>query len=193
MANSVQDPWVSVRTRHNFPADEVISALQKEIRRGNAENAVLLAYEMLSTSAELENYLWKRLLVISVEDIGFGNPNAPVLVHHLYQMHLVYDRGEGDRLLFAVQAVRFLCACPKDRSTDEMVNWMKHEVENGTLRPEIPEYAIDMHTARGQQMGRGPRHFWEEGARLSPEWTERDRTYQERMMAVLDHIDPPLG
>jgi hypothetical protein len=40
-----RDPWVDVRTRHDFPADEVISALQKEMRRGNAENGVLLAYE----------------------------------------------------------------------------------------------------------------------------------------------------
>jgi replication-associated recombination protein RarA len=185
MAYNVSDPWVQVRTIHGFAADEVISALQKEIRRGSVENAALLAYEMYTTSAELENYLWKRLLVISVEDIGFANPSAPVTVHHLYQMHLVYDRGEGDRLLFAIHAVRLLCSSQKDRSTDEMANWIKHEVDEGELRPEIPDYAIDMHTARGQTMGRGPRHFWEVGAQLSPEWPERDRTYRERVMAIL--------
>jgi replication-associated recombination protein RarA len=180
-----RDPWVKVRTKNDFPADEVISALQKEIRRGHAENAALLAYEMVLTSAEMENYLWKRLLVISVEDVGFGSTQAPVLVHHLYQMHLVFDRSEGDRLMFTIHAVRFLCACKKDRSTDEMINWMKHEVEQRELRPEIPDYAIDMHTARGQSLGRGPLHFWEEGARLSPELADRDRTYRERMLAIL--------
>ena len=51
------DPWASVRTAHGFAADEVISALQKEIRRGHAENAAVLAFEMLSTSAELEAML----------------------------------------------------------------------------------------------------------------------------------------
>ena len=66
-----QDPWVNVRTRHDFAADEIISALQKEIRRSNTENAALLAYEMATTSPELEAYLWRRLLVISVEDIGW--------------------------------------------------------------------------------------------------------------------------
>src|SRR5512133_1902530 len=131
------DPWVQVRTCHDFAADEVISALQKEIRRGHAENAALLAYEMYLTSAELENYLWKRLVVISVEDIGFANSQAPVLIHHLYEMHRIYERGEGDRLLFAVQAVRYLCASPKDRSTDEMVNWMKYAVEQENRLPEI--------------------------------------------------------
>ncbi len=153
----------------------------------------LLAYEMYLTSAELENYLWKRLVVISVEDIGFANPQAPVLIHHLYEMHRIYERGEGDRLLFAVQAVRYLCASPKDRSTDEMVNWMKYAVEQENRLPEIPEYALDMHTARGQSQGRGPRHFWEEAARLSPEWAERDLTYRQRMTAILDQQEPGLA
>lgn len=40
------DPWTQVKTRHDLAADQVISALQKEIRRGHTENAALLAYEM---------------------------------------------------------------------------------------------------------------------------------------------------
>lgn len=185
MAQPSYDPWVQVRTIHDLAADQVISALQKEIRRGHAENACLLAYEMYLTSAELENYLWKRLLVISVEDVGLGDPQAAVQVHTLYQMHNTTGRGEGDRLLFAIHAVRYLCACQKDRSTDEMVNWMKHEVDRGLL-PEIPDYALDMHTAKGKEMGRGKRHFWEEGARLEPELPTRDKTYRERMLKILE-------
>ena len=42
--------WVDVKTHHGLPADQVISALQKEIRRGHTENAVLLAYEMMINS-----------------------------------------------------------------------------------------------------------------------------------------------
>lgn len=192
MTQHLSDPWVNVRTLHDFHADEVISALQKEIRRGNAENAALLAYEMIITSRELEHYLWKRLLVISVEDVGFGNPQAAVLINSLYQMRSVYDRSEGDRLLFAIHAVRFLCACPKDRSTDEMINWIKHEVDEGDLRPNIPDYALDIHTERGRSMGRGLRHFWEEGARLAPEMEGRDQTYRERIMRILDITEPKI-
>ena len=33
-----RDPWVKTKTYHDLPAAEVISALQKEIRRGNTEN-----------------------------------------------------------------------------------------------------------------------------------------------------------
>jgi len=185
MTLAIDDPWTRVKTRHDLPADEVISALQKEIRRGHAENAALLAYEMFITSAELENYLWKRLLVISVEDVGLGNPQAAGQILQLYQMHLVYDRGEGDRLLFAIHAVKILCASPKDRSTDEMVNWIKIAVETNGLRPVIPDYALDKHTARGQAMGRDDRHFWEVGAQLEPEWQDRDKTYREQILKLL--------
>jgi len=184
-----RDPWVNVRTRHDFPADEVISALQKEIRRGHTENAALLAYEMATTSPELEAYLWKRLSVISVEDVGWGDVRAPVLIHTLRQMTQFLDRNDGERLLFAIHAVRYLCACQKDRSSDEMINWLKHEVESERLLPTIPDYALDVHTARGRQMGRSVRHFWEEGAKLFPELPDRDTTYRQRMLKLLDEIE----
>jgi replication-associated recombination protein RarA len=183
------DPWQKVRTRHDFPADEVISALQKEIRRGNTENAALLAYEMATTGPALEAYLWKRLEVISVEDVGWGDLQAPVLVHTLREMVENLDRDDGERLLYAVHAVRYLCESQKDRSSDEMVNWLKAEVESGRLLPEIPDYAIDMHTRRGKAMNRGLRHFWEEGAKLRPELPQRDRTYRERMQRLIDEAE----
>jgi replication-associated recombination protein RarA len=180
---------VDVKTYHGLPADQVISALQKEIRRGHTENAVLLAYEMILTSPALEDYLWKRLLVISVEDVGFGEPNAPIMLNALYQMLLTFERSMGERKLFAVHAVRYLCGCQKDRSSDEMVNWVIQAVEQGEARPTIPDYALDMHTAVGQQMGRGKRHFFEEGAKLEPELPDRDLTYRQRIMKMLDDGD----
>lgn len=180
-----RDPWVTVRTAHDLPADEIISALQKEIRRGYTENAALIAYEMATTSPELEAYLWKRLQVIAVEDIGFGDPTAPVLIHTLADMIKELDRQDGERLLYAVHAVRYLCAAQKDRSSDEMINWMIRAVENEGLRPHIPDYALDMHTHRGQEMGRKVTHFIEEGAKVEPEWAGREKTYRERLLDLL--------
>lgn len=186
MSALARDPWVDVKTRHGLPADEIISSLQKEIRRGNTENAALIAYEMATTSPELEAYLWKRLLVISVEDVGYGNLQAPVLLNSLFQMVSALDRQDGERLLYAVHAVRFLCSCQKDRSSDEMVNWMKKVVEEGGILPVIPDYALDMHTQRGQKMGRDVRYFIEVASRLSPEMEDRDKTYRERWLKLLD-------
>jgi replication-associated recombination protein RarA len=178
------DPWTLARTLHDFPADEVISSLQKEIRRGHTENASLLAYEMLTTSQELEEYLWGRLQVISVEDVGFGNINAPVLIETLYQMHLRLPRPRGDRYLFAIHAVRFLCQCQKERGSDDLLNWMSKVTASGDVLPTIPDYAIDMHTKRGQEMGRDYSHFLNEASKVQPEVAERDTTYLDRLKAM---------
>jgi replication-associated recombination protein RarA len=186
MSHLDRDPWVAVKTINGFQADHVISALQKEIRRGNAENAALLAYEMMITSPALEDYLWQRLKVISVEDIGFGEPLAPVLIQSLFEMTSACDRAVGERKLYAIHAVRYLCSCRKDRSSDEMINWINHNSKSGKLLPVIPEYALDMHTAEGRQKGRGRRHFFEEASRVIPEAEERDRTYLDRILQMLD-------
>jgi replication-associated recombination protein RarA len=189
MAPHGRDPWTDVKTINGFPADHIISALQKEIRRGNAENAALIAYEMMSTSPALEDYLWRRLQIISVEDIGFGEVLAPVFVNSLYQMVQTFDRGVGERQLFAIHTVRYLCGCAKDRSSDEMINWIQHASALGQVLPTIPDYALDRHTAAGQQMGRGRRHFYEEAARLHPEREGRDLSYRERLLALLESGD----
>ena len=186
MSHLDRDPWVDVKTFNGFQADHVISALQKEIRRGNVENAALLAYEMILTSHQLEDYLWHRLKVISVEDIGFGEPLAPVLIQSLFEMTSACDRATGERKLYAIHAVRYLCMCKKDRSSDEMINWINHSSKTGKLLPVIPEYALDMHTAEGQNKGRGRRHFFEEASRIIPEFEDRDLTYRNRIMNMLD-------
>jgi replication-associated recombination protein RarA len=187
MAHNDRDPWVDVKTYHGFPADQVISALQKEIRRGHEENAVLLAYEMILTSPAMEDYLWYRLRVISVEDIGFGEVNAPVLIQSLHEMNSAFDRSVGERKLFAVHAVRYLCKCIKDRSSDEMVNWLIHASDQGKFLPVIPEYALDMHTAEGQKQGKGKRHFFTEASKIEPEKEDCDKTYLKRILYMLDH------
>ena len=179
------DPWQAVCTIHNLAADEVISALQKEIRRGHTENAVLLACEMIRTSPELEEKLWSRLLVISVEDIGFGEPHAAILIKALFEMHLQFTKEEPDRFLFAIHAVRYLCECEKDRSNDEILNWIK----KADKLPEIPEYAIDMHTRRGKELGRGLAHFLMEASKTFPEKEGRETSYREKLLRLLEFDD----
>jgi replication-associated recombination protein RarA len=184
---NTSDPWTLVETAHGFRADELISTFQKSIRRGLVENAALVAYELYVTSAELEEHLWRRLEVISVEDVGLANPQAPALIDALYRMHARAVRGTGDRFLFLLHGVRLLAGSTKDRSTDEMANWIMRVVESGERLPEIPDVAYDMHTKRGRELGRDIHHFLREGAIVEPEWEERDRTYRERLLALLEH------
>ena len=183
------DPWTLVETAHGFRADELISTFQKSIRRGLSENAALVAYELYVTSAELEEHLWRRLEVISVEDVGLANPVAPALIDALYQMHGRAVRGTGDRFLFLLHAVRLLAGSTKDRSTDEMANWITRAVDSGERLPEVPDVAYDMHTKRGREMGRDIHHFLHEGSIVEPEWEERDRSYRERLLTELVRED----
>lgn len=184
--NLPYDPWTTVTTRHGLPADEVISALQKAIRRGELEDAVLAAYEMYCTSPELEEYLWTRLQVISAEDVGAGSFTEPVIVDSLYRMHQRLDRGGHDRFLFAVHAVRLLATSQKDRTSDELANWARRSVEAGDELPRIPDHALDMHTRRGQEMGRDERHFLTEAARVTNEVPGRDLTWRRWLLDQLD-------
>jgi replication-associated recombination protein RarA len=180
-----QDPWTKVESLHGFAADELISTLQKSIRRGLLENAALTAYEMFATSEELENKAWQRLAVIAVEDVGFGHPTAPLLIHALDDFRRRIDRGVGDRLLFLMHAVRVLATTEKDRTTDELATWVRQAVADGTASPDVFDDALDMHTRRGQEMGRDFTHFFLHGARVANELPGRDLTYRERLLARL--------
>jgi replication-associated recombination protein RarA len=181
-----QDPWTRVQTRGAFPADELISALQKSIRRGLVENAALVAYELYRSSPELEEQLWRRLVVISVEDVGLGMPDAPVLIETLERMRARFSWPDGERFLFAAHAVRVLALSRKDRTSDELANWVGHAVESGERAPELPDAVFDMHTRRGQELGRGPLHFLTEGAVVANEIPDRDRTYRERLLEIYE-------
>ena len=102
MAKKMYDPWSKITTRNGYAGDEVISALQKSIRRGLEEQACMFAYELYISSPQLEEKLWRRLLTISVEDIGMGNPMAAIVVNNLYQMSREFDYADGDLSLIHI-------------------------------------------------------------------------------------------
>ncbi|MDQ3543675.1 MAG: AAA family ATPase [Actinomycetota bacterium] len=188
MADAIDDPWASVTTVGGLPADEVISTLQKSIRRGDVRNAVLCAAEMSSTSEDLDRLLWDRLHVIAVEDIGFGLPWAIATIVALDTARCRYEPGSHDRLLFAAHAVRLLAGSDKDRSNDELVSVLRLDIAAGAV-PEIPDHALDMHTGRGREMDRGLVHFLTEGALVVPEHAGRDRQWRTQLLERLG-MDP---
>lgn len=179
------DPWQKVRTFHDLPADEVISALQKSLRRGEKETALLIAYEMFLTSEEMEEFLWARLCVIAVEDVGLGSRDLPLLVETLFQQHKRYKRPDGDRFLFAAHAIRLIADSPKERGADDLVAFAKLELQVRDKAPEVPDYAIDMHTKRGWEMGRDYAHFMNVASTVAPLMEGRDTTYRDRIMAAI--------
>lgn len=181
------DPWQKVTTRNGIQGDLVISGLQKSIRRGLTEEAVTFAYEMYITSEQFEDKLWRRLQAISVEDVGFGDLSAPVLINALNQMRQNFPYADGDRTIFFVHAIRYLAAAQKDRTSDNLKNIVKTEFAYGRI-PDIPDFALDMHTEQGRSMGRDFKHFLEEGSRVENELTV-DENYRSRLLALLDKIE----
>lgn len=188
MAKTMYDPWSKITTRNGYAGDEVISALQKSIRRGLEEQACMFAYEMYISSPQLEEKLWRRLLTISVEDIGMGDPNAAILVNSLYQMSREFDYSDGDRPMYFIHAIRYLCQCEKDRSSDLLKNICIKSFAMGRF-PEIPDYALDKHTQRGQAMGRDSFHFLNEASRVIPQ-AKINNDYKERYSKILEEYDP---
>ena len=116
------DPWSNIQSRNGIPGDELISMLQKSIRRGIEENALAAAYEMYITSPQFHEKMWRRLLAISVEDIGFGNTQAPIEVYTLFKMAQEFPYSDGDQPMFFMHAIRYLCRCTKERTTDNIKN-----------------------------------------------------------------------
>ena len=188
MAKTMYDPWSKITTRNGYAGDEVISALQKSIRRGLEEQACMFAYDMYISSPQLEEKLWRRLLTISVEDIGMGNPMAAIMVNNLYQMSKQFDYADGDKPMYFIHAIRYLCSSEKDRSSDLLKNICIKSFAMGKF-PEIPDYALDKHTQRGQAMGRDSFHFLNEASKVYPQ-KEVDNDYKERYAKILEEYDP---
>ncbi|MFV0518650.1 MAG: hypothetical protein ACK5LY_00110 [Lachnospirales bacterium] len=180
MSQVYYDPWSNTRTKNGLEADLVISAMQKCIRRGEEEQALRFAYELYITSTFHEEKMWNRLLVIAVEDIGFGEPNAPLLVKNLFDLHKEFPYMDGDRPIFFMHAIRYMCKCQKERSTDHIKNIIMKEFEGGFV-PTIPDYAIDMHTIKGRERGRDVFYFLDEASKVSPVWSEYDDSYRVKL------------
>ena len=184
----ITDPWARTKTRNGLNGDEVISALQKSIRRGKERDACEFAYEMYITSPQFEEKLWRRLLAISVEDIGMGNTNAPIFIHSLNQMRKEFQYNEADRAMFFVHAIRYLCQSEKDRSSDLLKNIVIKNFAMGYV-PETPDIAFDKHTTRGKKMGRGSEHFLNEASIVIPQ-KKVDNHYKEEYAELLKKYDP---
>ena len=175
------DPYAHLVSPHGIPVDELVSVLQKGIRRGEVENAVLAAYEMVTTSPEVAQHLWRRLRLIAVEGVGTGLPMAPVLLDVL---HRQFDAAPGGDWMMACHAVRLLATAPKNRTSSEHADWVVTQVALGAALVEVPDHARCVHTRAGQELGRGLVQWWAEGARVADEVPDADHRYRDELVAI---------
>jgi replication-associated recombination protein RarA len=177
-------------TGSGYDLHELLSALQKCIRRGMEYEAVHFAVELEAFGKSGPTILWNRLKIIACEDIGPANPIMPVLIDLLFRQYQAEKAklAESSDRLFLVNAVVCLCRSPKSRITDDLLNIVYREREQGKRVP-IPDFALDMHTARGRAKGRGIDYFFTEGNKLENE--AFPNPYTEKAKALLSKRDKP--
>jgi replication-associated recombination protein RarA len=149
-----------------YKLGEVASALQKSIRRGDEDSALFWATE-LDLSGYTE-YAWKRLRIITSEDVGLAEPMMAANIQALYQawsdQRKKRDERHGPERLFFVHAIMLLARAKKSRMVDHALI-AYYEAERPTRC--IPDCALDKHTVTGKRLRRGHEHFWTEGAKIN--------------------------
>ena len=141
-------------TKNGYEPFEVVSAIQKMIRRGKEVDAMFWAMELEATNP---GWLWKRLMIIAVEDIGLADPDVVLLVKNLWDTYdKVKNMGKGRQPEGNIlgMAILSMCRARKNREADDFAYMMYLRRKDG-MRLDMPDVAIDQHTRRGKEMGRG--------------------------------------
>jgi len=150
-------PWPTQSGKDHY---EVVSALQKSIRRGLEKRALACASDLYTSG--YADVAWTRFLVIASEDIGLADPNVCVQIRTLHETWKLRKK-EPDALLYFVHAVLILVRAPKSRIVDNALSCFFF---GPPVEFDILDWALDKHTKRGKEMGRGMKHFFEESAKL---------------------------
>jgi replication-associated recombination protein RarA len=175
---------VTEKPRKKYEFDEAISAMQKEIRRGNLEDALFWAIEVEKNNPIA---LWNRLVVITSEDIGPANTQISVLIYVLRKNYFrALDHHKSANRLFLTHAIFSLVHSSKSRIVDDLCNAMYGEIEFDFKEKIIPEYDLDKHTKEGRRRKNKWEHFHTEGTKLANEtkllenkWTRRAKNIHE--------------
>lgn len=160
----------TIRTIRGYALAEVVSALQKAIRRGDARMAGYWAVELFESN--FREYLWRRLLTISAEDCWGVITNEIEALYRSWQI-IAKHKPEGGRI-FAAKATILLAMARKCRDADHLTNLVYDaravdpeqlfaDLAEARANPEpIPEYAYDCHTRAGRAAGKTKADFFRE-------------------------------
>lgn len=168
-----------LKTISGYPADEVISALQKDIRRCHFEPASFWALELMESGDRFVKKFWERIVVISVEDVA--DHGVVSIIATLRDNFFALDDAKlCDRHIQGLKAVKVLCDAKKDRIVNEMYDYLRFKRKDG-LQLEIPEYAIDKHTKKGKAQGKDYLHFLEVAGKIRSIVKNKDETYLKEL------------
>lgn len=175
--------WQESLSPRGYPLAHVRSALIKELRRGNERAALFWALELfdMDMSIKVMAEIWADLGVFTHEDVGLADPLATQVVMQAKAVHDLLPQDDNRRRVTLAHAVCYLARTEKTRYVSELLAQITNDLKIGMKRM-IPDYAIDMHTKEGREMGRGALHYLTEGAKLENE--SRDFSIQYRGTAI---------
>src|SRR5713226_1445147 len=136
--------------------DEVISGLQKTIRRGKEREALILAQEMFDSGFHAA--VARRLMIIAAEDIGLANPAVVSQVYTLCMGYLMSKKeSPSGRVepLALIMSIILLVRSPKNRECDDaqIVTIARMKAGKDSAAKVISEneaVIVDTHTERGK-------------------------------------------
>lgn len=172
-------------TKNGYKLDEVVSALQKECRRGNELMAKYWALEM--NESGFWRYCFRRMMTIAGEDVGLANPEAMILVSSTFSALLAQERIKKvfhiDNNILGFMAV-YLARSPKSRHIDMLGGVILKRKELG-WKPEIPDYAIDEHTEKGRALGKDDNEFFRTGSLIkNKKWIEGENEVKKECLKL---------
>jgi hypothetical protein len=161
------DPNFVLRTQHDYPLDEIVSALQKAVRRGREREGVFIVREMVDSG--YVKYLWRRVVLIASEECS----NDVALCAHIGQLAKNAELATSGftklrNSIIETQAVIALCRAPKSREACDAMSAIFFMMKSG-FRPQLHPSSVDKHTRRGKQQGKTVQDFRNEGRYVAGE------------------------
>ncbi|MCK9371592.1 MAG: replication-associated recombination protein A [Sulfuricurvum sp.] len=120
---------------------DLASALIKSIR-GSDPDAAIYYLARLIEGGEPPEFIARRLVILSSEDVGNANPQALTLCTSA--MTSVKMIGYPESRIILAQAVIYLCASPKSNTAYNAINAAQSAVKNGVIL-DIPEHLRQQH------------------------------------------------
>jgi putative ATPase len=120
---------------------DLASAMIKSIRGSDADAAIYYLARLIE-GGEPPEFIARRLVILSSEDVGNANPQALTLCTSAMTSAKMIGYPES-RIILA-QAVIYLCASPKSNTAYNAINAAQQAVKNGVIL-EIPEPIRQQH------------------------------------------------
>jgi len=120
---------------------DLASALIKSIRGSDPDAAVYYLARLIE-GGEPPEFIARRLVILSSEDVGNANPQALTLTTSA--MMSVKQIGYPEARIILAQAVIYLCASPKSNTAYNAINTAQQAVKNGVIL-DIPTHLRQQH------------------------------------------------